>query len=60
MSEDTEQQLPPPLGEHYSHVTKPCDECSNETKRLAVMAGVGGFMAAVLIVAVIAKVRAHG
>ena len=60
MSEETDNLIPPPLGEHYGHVTKPCDECAAETKRLALMAGVGGFLAAVLVVAVIAKVRANG
>jgi len=44
MSENTEQQLPPPLGEHYTQVTKPCDICSKENKRLAIFTTVGGVL----------------
>ena len=59
MSDET-TSIPPPMGEHYGHVTKPCDTCSQETKRLALLAGGAGFLLGLSLIGLIVKVRARG
>ena len=59
MSDET-TSTPPPMGEHYGHVTKPCDKCSEETKRLAYLAGGAGFLLGLGLIGLIVKVRARG